>query len=138
MAGSGSGSGSGFGIDIMNTAPPFEFQVGALSQACIDIAINDDDDLEGDHAFTVELGVISIPALGGVGTPLATTITIQDPDGMLVRWQGSKIIRVLINNSMLLVNGSFIVQHFHFCWDTVNCSHAVQIWDSKHITKPTH
>lgn len=86
VAGSGSGSESGFGIDIMDTASPFEFQVGALSQACIDITINDDDDLEGDHAFTVELGVISIPALGGIGTPLATTITVQDPDGMLVRW----------------------------------------------------
>ena len=86
VAGSGSESGSGFGIDIMDTVPPFEFQVGPLFQACIDITINDDDDLEGDHAFTVELGVISIPALGGVGTPLATTITVQDPDGMLVRW----------------------------------------------------
>ena len=80
----GSGFGSGSGIDIMDTAPPFEFQVGALSQACIDIAINDDDDLEGDHAFTVELGVISAPALGGLGSPSTTTITIQDPDGMLV------------------------------------------------------
>ena len=81
----GSGSGFGSGIDIMDTAPPFEFQVGALSQACIDIAINDDDDLEGDHTFTVELGAASTPALGGgLGTPSATTITIQDPDGMLV------------------------------------------------------
>ena len=85
VTGSGSGSGFGSAIDIMNTAPPFEFQVGALSQACIDIAINDDDDLEGDHTFTVELGAASTPALGrGLGTPSTTTITIQDPDGMLV------------------------------------------------------
>ena len=79
-------AGSGFvpGIDIMDTAPAFQFQVGALSQACIDIAINDDDDLEGDHTFTVELGATSVPPLGGVGTPSTTTITIQDPEGMLV------------------------------------------------------
>ena len=79
------GSALGSGIDIMDTAPPFEFQVGALSQACIDVAINDDEDLEGDHTFTVDLGATSVPALGGgLGTPSSTTITIQDPEGMLV------------------------------------------------------
>ena len=75
----------GPGIDIMDNAQPFEFQVGALSQACINIAINDDEDLEGDHTFTVDFGATSVPALGGgLGTPSSTTITIQDPDGMLV------------------------------------------------------
>lgn len=78
----------GSGIDIMDNAPPFEFQMGALSQACINIAINDDDDLEGNHTFTVDLGVTSVPALGGgtggLGIPSSTTITIQDPDGMLM------------------------------------------------------
>ena len=79
------GSEFGSGIDIMDTAPPFQFQVGALSPACIDIAINDDDDLEGNHTFIVELDATSTPALGGgLGTPSTTTITIQDSDGMLV------------------------------------------------------
>lgn len=72
----------------MDNAPPFEFQMGALSQACINIAINDDDDLEGNHTFTVDLAMTSVPALeggtGGLGTPSSTTITIQDPDGMLM------------------------------------------------------
>ena len=73
------------GTDFSSTATLFNFEVGAVSQACIDVPIIDDDDLEGDHTFSVELGAASTPALGGgLGTPSTTTITIQDPDGMLV------------------------------------------------------
>ena len=60
----------------------FNFGMGPVSQACIDVTINDDDNLEGDHTFTVDLGVTHVPALGGTGSPTSTTITIQDPEGM--------------------------------------------------------
>ena len=72
------------GVDVTGSLT-FNFQVGTVSSSCINITINNDDDLEGDHTFTVELGAASTPALGGgLGTPSTTTITIQDPDGMLV------------------------------------------------------
>ena len=70
------------GTDFNSTATLFNFEVGEVSQACIDVAINDDDDLEGDHTFTVELGRTNTPALGGTGSPTSTTITIQDPEGI--------------------------------------------------------
>ena len=70
------------GTDFNSTATLFNFEVGEVSQACIDVAINDDDDLEGDHTFTVKLGRTNTPALGGTGSPTSTTITIQDPEGI--------------------------------------------------------
>ena len=72
------------GTDFNSTATFFNFEVGAVSQACIDVTINDDDDLEGDHTFTVKLGVTSTPGLAGTGSPTSTTITIQDPEGMFL------------------------------------------------------
>ena len=71
------------GTDFIASAPMFNFGMGPLLQACIDVTIIDDDDLEGDHTFTVELGATSLPALGGTGSPTSTTITIQDPEGSL-------------------------------------------------------
>jgi len=71
------------------TAPSldFSFQVGADTTACIDVAIIDDNNLEGDHTFTVNLGGMITPTLtggtGGFGTSSSTTVTIQDPEGML-------------------------------------------------------
>jgi len=60
--------------------------VGAVTTACIDVTIMDDNNLEGDHTFTVNLGGMITPTLtggtGGFGTPMSTTITIQDPEGM--------------------------------------------------------
>ena len=70
------------GTDFSSTATLFNFEVGAVSQACIDVLIIDDDDLEGDHTFTVKLGRTNTPALGRTGFPTSTTITIQDPEGM--------------------------------------------------------
>ena len=67
------------GIDFIASVPMFNFGMGPVSQACIDVDIIDDNDLEGDHTFTVELGAAS-PL--GTGSPTSTTITIQDPEGI--------------------------------------------------------
>jgi len=71
------------------TAPSldFNFQEGADTVACINVTIIDDNNLEGDHTFTVNLGGMITPILtggtGGFGTSMSTTVTIQDPEGML-------------------------------------------------------
>ena len=72
------------GADIMSSGSlTFIFQVGTVSSSCINIIINDDDDLEGDHTFDVTLGDTSTPVLlGGLGSPSFTTITIEDPEGI--------------------------------------------------------
>ena len=72
------------GTDFTASAPMFNFGIGQVSQACIDVTIIDDDDLEGDHTFTVELGATNTSALGGTGSPTSTTITIQDSEGIYV------------------------------------------------------
>ena len=69
------------GTDFTAFAPIFNFGMGPVSQACIDVLITNDNDLEGEHTFTVELGATSVPALG-TGSPTSTTITIQDPEGI--------------------------------------------------------
>ena len=45
----------------------------------------DDSNLEGDHTFTVDLdgGTITPNLMAGFGSPMSTTVTIQDPEGML-------------------------------------------------------
>ena len=64
----------------------FNFEVGTATQACINVTIINDVDLEGDHVFNVTLG-INTPALrggrAGLTLPTSTTITIQDSEGML-------------------------------------------------------
>ena len=74
------------GTDFTATSLDFSFPVGAVTTACIDVTITDDNNLEGDHTFTVNLGGIITPTLsggaGGFGTPMSTTVTIQDPEGM--------------------------------------------------------
>ena len=64
----------------------FKFKVGTATQACINVTIINDVDLEGDHIFNVTLGT-NTPALRGgrVGLtfPTSTTITIQDSEGKL-------------------------------------------------------
>ena len=74
------------GADVMSSGSlTFNFQVGTVSSSCINITINDDDDLEGDHTFDVTLGDTSTPVLlGGLGSPSFTTITIEDPEGILM------------------------------------------------------
>ena len=76
------------GVDFVSlNSLTFNFEVGTATQACINITIIDDVDLEGDHTFDVILGT-STPALGGgmggFGFPRSTTITIEDSEGMLV------------------------------------------------------
>ena len=75
------------GTDFSATSLDFSFPVGADATACIDVTIIDDNNLEGDHTFTVNLGGMITPTLtggtGGFGTPSSTTVTIQDPEGML-------------------------------------------------------
>ena len=65
----------------------FNFKVGTATQACINITIIDDVDLEGDHTFRVTLGA-NAPALGGetggFGLSTSTIVTIQDPEGIFV------------------------------------------------------
>ena len=68
-------------MDFSASAPIFNFGMGPVLQACIDVVIANDDDLEGEHNFTVELGATSVPALG-TSSPISTTITIQDPEGI--------------------------------------------------------
>ena len=72
------------GADVMSSGSlTFNFQVGTVSSSCINVTINDDDDLEGDHSFDVTLGDTSTPMLlGGLGFPSFTTITIEDPEGI--------------------------------------------------------
>ena len=48
--------------------------------ACADITIVDDDVLEGDHSFTVQL-TSTTPTGVTIGTDSSTTVTIQDNDG---------------------------------------------------------
>ena len=69
------------GTDFTASVPMFNFGMGPVSPACINVNIVNDSDLEGDHTFTVELGATSLPALG-TGSPTSTTITIQDPEGI--------------------------------------------------------
>ena len=88
------------GVDFASSGSLiFNFEVGTAIQACINITIIDDVDLEGDHTFDIILGA-STPALGGgrVGSSLptlgegtggfgfstSTSVTIQDLEGMLV------------------------------------------------------
>ena len=72
------------GADLMSSHfLTFNFQVGTVSPSCINITINDDDDLEGDQTFDVTLGNTSTPVLSGrLGSPSFTTITVQDPEGI--------------------------------------------------------
>ena len=71
------------GTDFTATSLDFSFPVGAVTTACIDVTIIDDNNLEGDHTFTVNLqGMITPTLTGGFGSPSSTTITIQDPEGM--------------------------------------------------------
>ena len=76
------------GTDFSATSLDFSFQVGTDTTACIDVTIIDDNNLEGDHTFTVNLGGMITPPLtggtggtAGFGTAMSTTITIQDPEG---------------------------------------------------------
>ena len=62
----------------------FSFGVGAVTPACVDISITNDDDLEGDHTFSLNLGGTNTPSLGGTGAPTTTAVTIQDPEGILL------------------------------------------------------
>ena len=76
------------GVDFSSSGSlVFNFEVGTATQACINITIIDDVDLEGDHTFGVALGA-NAPALGGetgeFGLSTSTIVTIQDPEGMLV------------------------------------------------------
>jgi len=75
------------GTDFSAPSLDFNFQVGTDTTACIDVTIMDDNNLEGDHTFTVNLGEMIMPTLsggtGGFGTPIFTSVTIQDPEGML-------------------------------------------------------
>ena len=48
--------------------------------ACADITVLDDDALEGDHSFTVQLASTT-PTGVTIGTDSSTTVTIQDNDG---------------------------------------------------------
>ena len=48
--------------------------------ACAAMAILDDDALEGDHSFTVQLASTT-PTGVTIGTDSSTTVTIQDNDG---------------------------------------------------------
>ena len=71
------------GTDFTAPSLDFNFQVGTDTTACIDVTIIDDNNLEGDHTFTVNLGGMITPTLtGGFGSPSSTTVTIQDPEGM--------------------------------------------------------
>ena len=78
-------------MDFSAPSLDFSFPVGTGTTACIDITITDDNNLEGDHTFTVDL--LNIQIIGddlrrmvsmiGIGSPSSTTVTIQDPEGML-------------------------------------------------------
>jgi len=73
-------------IDFSAPSLEFNFQVGTNTTACIDVNILDDDNLEGDHSFTVDLGGMITPNLtAGFGSQSSTAITIRDPEGMFIQ-----------------------------------------------------
>ena len=82
------------GEDFAESGPgvfQFSFGVGAVTPACVNIAIIDDDDLEGDHTFSLSLGGTNTPSLGGgtggFGAQTTTAVTIQDPEGTLLNYE---------------------------------------------------
>ena len=59
------------------------FSAGSIimngDSACIDIPIEDDDDVEGDEEFRLEIIAV---LLGNVAVPSTTTVTITDDTGV--------------------------------------------------------
>ena len=58
------------------------FSVGGPTINCFDFNITDDEELEGDHDFTVEItGISSMPPHAMIGSPNITVVTITDNEG---------------------------------------------------------
>ena len=65
------------------TNPVFQlvFPVGHLSQTyCIDIPITSDTELEDNHEFTVEITGAGSAPHATLGSPVVTTVTIEDDE----------------------------------------------------------
>ena len=61
---------------------PFIFSVGGPTTNCIDFNITDDEELEGDHDFTVEItDISSMPPHAMIGSRNITVVTITDNEG---------------------------------------------------------
>ena len=58
------------------------FSVGGPTTNCIDFNITDDEELEGDHDFTVEItDISSIPPHAIIGSSSINVVTITDNEG---------------------------------------------------------
>jgi len=67
---------------MLPVPPTVVFPVGVASTACFYVTIVDDNELEGDHDFTVEItGISSGSPHAMVDAASTTTITITDDDG---------------------------------------------------------
>ena len=63
-------------------ADPLTVAIPTVSvPACANITILDDDVLEFEHDFTVQLSNITLPAGVVLGALMSTTVTIQDNEG---------------------------------------------------------
>ena len=58
------------------------FPIGSDSISCADIDIIDDDDLEGDHDFVVEITAVGDNAM--INDMSITTVTIMDDEGQRI------------------------------------------------------
>jgi len=115
--------------------------VGTGTTACIAITITDDNNLEGDHTFTVDL--LNIQIIGddlrrmvsmiGIGSPSSTTVTIQDPEGMLSvpsRMDLLCIVDIQISKQEVRVPhhfamwfGNTLLVHLVYCFLALNFVH---------------
>ena len=60
----------------------FIFSVGGLTTNCIDFNITDDEELEGDHDFTVEItDISSMPPHAMISSSSINVVTITDNEG---------------------------------------------------------
>ena len=66
--------------DDFTPSTPFEitFAVGSPDTSCVNVAIVDDNVLEGDHDFSVEITNVGPSAM--IGTPDSTVVTITDDE----------------------------------------------------------
>ena len=67
--------------DLTNPELQLVFPVGhSNSTNCIDIPITSDTELEGDHEFTVEITGAGSTPYASLGSPVVTTVTIEDDE----------------------------------------------------------
>ena len=72
----------GGGVDYNSGPYSVQFNVGVI-RASFDVSINNDNILEGDETFNLNINTSSLPSGVTVGAPSQTTVTIPANDGEL-------------------------------------------------------